>query len=156
MRTIVLFFFLLTFSIQATAQEYRPLSSFQGDTLSFFRYNFIENKDRYVGSSFEKLITDIGLPLIGSGLDETSPFIDPEGKTYLTGVTLFFPPVQWNEDEKPIYMMPITLDLPDRIDYEPLRRELERYHWDDSDERPFFLTYLKNYIITRIRVVNIQ
>ena len=48
---------LVSGSVQAQ-KEYKPLSSFNGDTIEFLRYNFRENKNRYIGQKFEKLLKD--------------------------------------------------------------------------------------------------
>lgn len=39
-------------------QAYRRLSTFQGDTIAYLRYNFDQNKQRYIGQPLLKLLED--------------------------------------------------------------------------------------------------
>ncbi len=147
MRTLILFLFLNLIALTVSAQEYRPLSSFGADTVAYYRCNFIENKDRYVGQPFETLLNDYELGIFGSSLIETSPFIDPEGKRYLRGATIIYYPDagNWNK----YFLLRSYFDIDEKIDAEPLNRSLEAHR---LDERPFMLNFLKDYVITEITV----
>ncbi len=146
MRTIVLFFFLNLIALTVSAQEYRPLSTFGADTVAYYRCNFIENKDRYVGQPFEALLSDYEVGIFSSSLIETSPFIDPEGKRYLQGaVIIYYPDI---DNRNKYFMMHLFFDIDEKIDAEPLNRSLEAHRYGKS----FLWEFLKDYIITEITV----
>lgn len=39
---------------------YKPLKEFKGDTLAFYKYNFEEHKDFYIGKEMSYMINDMG------------------------------------------------------------------------------------------------
>ncbi len=67
MRKII-FFLILTISfasckthkIKSSNPDYKPLEYFGTDTLAFYKYNFEEHKDFYVGKEMSYIINDIG------------------------------------------------------------------------------------------------
>lgn len=63
MKNLFLFFaFLSVFTVETYAQaEYKSLESFNNDTLKYIRYNFEENKQRYIGQAYSKLIKEFEL-----------------------------------------------------------------------------------------------
>ncbi len=46
--------------------QYESLSSFKGDTLSYYQYNFIEHKDKYIGKDITYLLNDFEIPIKSS------------------------------------------------------------------------------------------
>ncbi len=53
---------IVAFAAQAQ-QDYRPWKDFEGDTLRYLKANFEDNKNRYIGQPFERVINDYELPL---------------------------------------------------------------------------------------------
>lgn len=77
MKKLILFFGIICLSFSAKAQEERPfksISTFAGDTIAYMRYNFIENKQRYIGQKLEKFIEDYEL-----AYENTVPIPDEGG-----------------------------------------------------------------------------
>jgi hypothetical protein len=146
MKTIILFFFLSLTALTVKGQEYRPLPTFDTDTVAYYRYNFIENKDRYVGQRFEKLLADYELGIFNSSLIETSPFIDPEAKRYLQGAVIMYYPDAGNRAKH--FIMHLYFYIDEKIDAEPLNRSLEAHRYGKS----FWWEFLKDYVIKEITV----
>ncbi|MDR3706639.1 MAG: hypothetical protein P4L28_12130 [Paludibacteraceae bacterium] len=71
---LLLSFFTMTHSF-AQKSNYRPLDSFAKDTLSYYKYNFIENKDSLVGKKVSALLSMLEVPVkyYIVGLDEKNP-----------------------------------------------------------------------------------
>ncbi len=56
--------FLSALTVETYAQaEYKSLESFNNDTLKYIRYNFEENKQRYIGQAYSKLINEYDITL---------------------------------------------------------------------------------------------
>lgn len=45
---------------------YKPFSEFNGDTLQYLKYNFVEHKDQYIGKTFPVLYHDLEIPVKSS------------------------------------------------------------------------------------------
>jgi hypothetical protein len=60
---------------QKQKSDYRSLDSFAKDTLSYYKYNFIENKDSLVGKKVSTLLSMLEVPVkyYIVGLDEKNP-----------------------------------------------------------------------------------
>ena len=65
--------------------KYIPLIEFKGDTLKYVRYNFIKNKQKYIGKDLNTLLKDVEIPI--KSYMNTDSFIDP---TIMVGVILNF------------------------------------------------------------------
>ena len=59
---------------------YKPLEYFGTDTLAFYKYNFEEHKDFYIGKKFSVLINDMGYKSIAV---PTSKYIKEYGDRYI-------------------------------------------------------------------------
>ena len=65
-------------ALTATAQNpYLSFSTFQGDTLAYLHYNYIENKAHYVGKTFEYLMNTFEMPVTYNQYDRTMLLNDP-------------------------------------------------------------------------------
>ena len=90
MKHLFLFFaFLSVFTVETYAQaEYKSLESFNNDTLKYIRYNFEENKQRYIGQAYSKLIKEFELTPY---YDKTFKWREPD-KSKIWGVRIaYFP-----------------------------------------------------------------
>ncbi len=90
MKHLFLFFaFLSVFTVETYAQaEYKSLESFNNDTLKYIRYNFEENKQRYIGQAYSKLIKEFELTPY---YDKTFKWREPN-KSKIWGVRIaYFP-----------------------------------------------------------------
>ena len=61
-------FLIICFAVAATVTvsgqtEYRPIESFDNDTLKFIRYNFDQNRERYVGKTYKEFVQDFGFDI---------------------------------------------------------------------------------------------
>ena len=85
----LLFAFLSVFTVETYAQaEYKSLESFNNDTLKYIRYNFEENKQRYIGQAYSKLIKEFELTPY---YDKTFKWREPD-KSKIWGVRIaYFP-----------------------------------------------------------------
>ena len=84
----LLFAFLSVLTVETYAQaEYKSLKSFNNDTLKYIRYNFEENKERYMGQPFSKFIKEFELTLDYDYIYEENPTQYP-GK--LCAVRIFY------------------------------------------------------------------
>ena len=83
----LLFAFLSVFTVETYAQaEYKSLESFNNDTLKYIRYNFEENKERYMGQPFSKFIKEFELTLYYDHLYKE----DTQPPRYLYAVRIFY------------------------------------------------------------------
>ena len=90
MKHLFLFFaFLSVFTVETYAHaEYKSLESFNNDTLKYIRYNFEENKQRYIGQAYSKLIKEFELTPY---YDKTFKWREPD-KSKIWGVRIaYFP-----------------------------------------------------------------
>ena len=88
MKKITLLFFLLVILIGKiySQAEYKSLESFNNDTLKYIRYNFEENKERYMGQPFSKFIKEFELTLYYDHLYKE----DTQPPRYLYAVRIFY------------------------------------------------------------------
>lgn len=83
----LLFAFLSVFTVETYAHaEYKSLESFNNDTLKYIRYNFEENKERYMGQPFSKFIKEFELTLYYDHLYKE----DTQPPRYLYAVRIFY------------------------------------------------------------------
>ncbi len=85
----LLFAFLSVFTVETYAHaEYKSLESFNNDTLKYIRYNFEENKKRYIGKPFCEFIKEFQLTPY---YDKTFKWREPN-KSKIWGVRIaYFP-----------------------------------------------------------------
>ena len=74
----------------ATAYVYHPLSEFGTDTLRFLKTNFERKSDYFKGKPLGEVLKyykkDLPINIFYS--NDTSPYIDPEGKSYIKSFTI--------------------------------------------------------------------
>lgn len=86
-KKLIILIICLCISFRADAQSYnyKKLSEFKNDTLSFLQYNFYEQQSYFIGRKFEKLLEVYRreLPIRNVAIIPSSPFIDPKGDSYV-------------------------------------------------------------------------
>ena len=68
--------------------NYKPLEYFGTDTLAFYKYNFEEHKDFYIGKKFSVLINDMGYKSIADPNQE----IVKQGEKYVVASRIYLEP----------------------------------------------------------------
>ena len=74
----------------ATAYVYHPLSEFGTDTLRFLKTNFERKSDYFKGKPLGEVLKYYrrDLPVNVFFTNGTSPYIDPDGKSYIKSLTV--------------------------------------------------------------------
>lgn len=89
-----------------TATAFKPLSEFRGDTLAYLKYNFVENKDQYVGKSFKNIVADLAIPISGFDI-----ILDPGvGWGYLKDIYINYGDMQDLRDGLMVYGLKIVFE----------------------------------------------
>lgn len=150
---LIAIMFMAIFQAQAQSFTYHPLKEFRGDTIAFIQKNFQEQGKYFVGKKFEVLLEQYmrEMPLKDCDIWDTSAFIDPEGKSYISGAwlqpmeTYFLP----KDTAKAVY----TVDFD--VDFQPPYTN-SSCEFDQSlpeDISPYGIALrLKDYIIKEIRI----
>ena len=74
--------------IKSENPNYKPLEYFGTDTLAFYKYNFEEHKDFYIGKNFSVLINDMGYKSIADPNQE----IVKQGEKYVVASRIYLEP----------------------------------------------------------------
>ena len=75
---------------QAQSFTYHPLKGFHGDTISFLKSNFYDQRNYFVGKKFEVLLELYmrEMPLKGCYAHGTVPYSDPNNDSFICGAWL--------------------------------------------------------------------
>ncbi len=155
MKKILLLVIMCIGIIQTQAQTftYHPLKEFKGDTIRFLQKNFKEQSKYFVGKKFEVLLEQYmrEMPLKDCDIRETSPFIDPQANSYISGVWLkpmdkYFLP---RDSAKAVYT--VDFDVIFQPPYTDSSCEFDQSQPEDIS--PYGIAQLlKNYIIKEVRI----
>lgn len=92
MKMLFLLLFLLIGLAETQAQSftYHPLKGFHGDTISFLKSNFYDQRNYFVGKKFEVLLELYmrEMPLKGCYAHGTVPYSDPNNDSFICGAWL--------------------------------------------------------------------
>ena len=92
MKKLFLLLFLLIGLAETQAQSftYHPLKGFHGDTISFLKSNFYDQRNYFVGKKFEVLLELYmrEMPLKGCYAHGTVPYSDPNNDSFICGAWL--------------------------------------------------------------------
>lgn len=92
MKKLFLLIFLLIGLAETQAQSftYHPLKGFHGDTISFLKSNFYDQRNYFVGKKFEVLLELYmrEMPLKGCYAHGTVPYSDPNNDSFICGAWL--------------------------------------------------------------------
>ena len=150
-----IFFFLLLFwaagSLQAQeeADYYSyPTEELKGDTLTFLKDKFEIHKADFIGKPAKNVFQEYQkyMPVKYVSEDESSIYIDPEGKSYLKGVSIYDFPQDELMKQK-VYKLSIVFE-DTHIEFYDFRHSLP----DDVYNTRLF-PYLENFIVKDIRVI---
>ena len=87
MKKLFLLLFLLIGLAETQAQSftYHPLKGFHGDTISFLKSNFYDQRNYFVGKKFEVLLELYmrEMPLKGCYAHGTVPYSDPNNDSFI-------------------------------------------------------------------------
>lgn len=91
---------------------YKPFAEFQGDTLQYLNYNFVEHKDHYIGKPFSVLYNDLEFPVKSSigGYDQRNSLISPHIRLsfYDDNTTRY----RMHSDAGPVYSVIVEWEKP--------------------------------------------
>ncbi|MCD8186536.1 MAG: hypothetical protein LUD68_08890 [Rikenellaceae bacterium] len=91
MRKIFLFNLMIGPFSLLFGQEYRPLETFNKDTISYLKYNFIERKDVYIGKELKVVIEDYEIfPFNFSTRRTPLSAPDSKGQSFIYGISLWY------------------------------------------------------------------
>ncbi len=101
-----------------------------------FLDSMIVHKNQFIGKTMGEiyqLFEQVRLPIRYFSIDETSPWIDPEGKSYLTDAILYTEDLEDMNDGKEYFEIRFELDIP-KIDsgvfYRSLPAETYNIWWN--------------------------
>ena len=80
-----------------------------------FLDSMIVHKDQFIGKTMGEiylLFEQVRLPMRHFSYGETSPWVDPEGKSYLTSILLYIETLEDMNDGKEYFNITIELDIP--------------------------------------------
>ena len=154
MKRIIILCYLLSTCLMVSlkAQTYHPLEECRNDTILYLRKNLIEQKNKFIGkhvgnlSPFFKEIVPYRVYSI-----ETSPWIDPEGNSYLKGIEVSFDSDerldQLIKTRKTIFTIIIYLEEPwmDVYKFWKEAPEEDRHEWEYVRTLNFIIKDLKLY-----------
>ncbi len=151
---LLVFMFINITQTQAQTFTYHPLKEFRGDTITFLMKNFQEQSKYFVGKKFEVLLEQYmrEMPLKDCDIFDTSPFIDPQANSYISGAWLkpmdtFFLP---KDSANAVYT--VDFDVVFQPPYTDSSYEFD--HSQPEDISPYGIAQLlKNYIIKEVRIL---
>ena len=112
MKKIFIILSLFT-ALQLQAQEQNNYMN--NDEIQSFLDSMIVHKNQFIGKTMGDiylLFEQVRLPIRYFSIDETSAWIDPDGKTYLTDVILYTEDLEDMNDGKEYFEIRFELDIP--------------------------------------------
>lgn len=155
MKRILLIITALVFSLSVLSaqQPYRAWSTFGSDTMSYLKTNFVDNKSRYVGKKLEVLLRDYEFPLINTPIVGTSPWIDPQGKSYVNRFCMFYlypgDINRYMDARRPVYGLNIYFPPPYTQDQYALSNKV----FDAGQSKDKIILLIGNFIIQDIQLI---
>lgn len=143
---------LIFVSLEVFSQNKNPLQDCMTveDSAQFIRHIFVDNKHYFIGKKADVVFKAYNeyLPVRCTIPCESSPFVDPEGKSYITGVKIYYKDV-WT----------ICTDVDSDVKHFYLRVNLEDTHVDadfwrrlPKDDRRH-LYHLRNFIVKDVKLI---
>lgn len=147
---LILLFLMLTSVEISIAQDYcsNPTEEIKGDTLTFLKDRFEVHKADFIGKPAKIVFQEFQkyLPIKFVSENATSIFIDPEGKSYLDGVSIYFHDLEFVKQQRIVTRL--SVDFEDtHIEFYDYRHSLP-----DGIQDAQILPYLGNYIVKDLRV----
>lgn len=124
---------ILSFTIALGAHAQTQSKYMSNNEIQAYLDTLVAHKEELKGKTmgyFYQKFEQVGLPMRYFGIDETSPWIDPEGKSYLTDAVLYTEELEDMNDGKEYFDIRFELDIP-KIDSGAFYRSLP----DDTYER---------------------
>lgn len=158
MKTIVLIISIFV-GIQVFAQngEYKSLEQCKNDTITYVKYNFKENKSRYVGKPMKFLLDEIDLEMMTNDFytSATGPYVTADHQSKINGLFLcylqYFEVENYETDKRLFYVVLITFQVPPYThDDEEFWALTNKYDEDDFSWRPDFYDLFKEYVVKDI------
>lgn len=138
----------------ATAYVYHPLSEFGTDTLRFLKTNFERKSDYFKGKPFGEVLKYYrrDLPVNIFFTNGTSPYIDPDGKSYIKSLTVaHYDPIYYHYALKskgtPVIEFEVYISQQPRIDDYLFWRDMPDCETDDEEAE-----YARELIVDHIKV----
>ncbi len=150
---LLVFMFINITQTQAQTFTYKPLKEFRGDTITFLLKNFQEQSKYFVGKKFEVLLEQYmrEMPLKDCETYETSPFIDPQANSYISGAWLQPMEIYFLPKDSANAVYTVDFDITFQPPYTILRDDFNQSLPEDIS--PYGIAQrLKNYIIKEIRI----
>lgn len=149
---LVAVFVFLFFATGAYAQTLPSLSECRSieDTLHYLQHVFIEPKDKFVGKPVQEVINIFKqmLPIKFAVSRESSPWIDKNGISYVSGITIFYQDVSGAQHKgKQIYFEIFFDDT--HVTDDDFTQSVAEADWDNYDK---FVTYFYNFIVKEIDI----
>lgn len=162
-KNILTLLFSICFTV-AYAQEntteyvYHPLSEFGADTLRFLKTNFERKSSYFKGKPFGEVLKYYkkDLPVNIFFTNWTSPYIDPEGKSYIESLTLshyeytYYHAALRSENTR-VLTFDVYISPEPRIDNGKFWRDMPDFQTDEEEAE-----YASGLIVDHIRVFYLQ
>ena len=110
-RVFLLIMIFTTLDLHAQGQN----NYMTNDKIQEFLDSMIVHKNQFIGKTMGEiyqLFEQVRLPMRHFSYGETSPWVDPEGKTYLTSVLLYSESLEGMNDGKEYFDIIFELDIP--------------------------------------------
>lgn len=151
--------FIVSYAQENTTEYvYHPLSEFGTDTLRFLKTNFERKSSYFKGKPFEEVLKyykkDLSINIFYS--NDTSPYIDPEGKSYIKSFTIahyeypYYYAALKNKNI-PVISFDVYISPEPRIDDGKFWRDMPDFKTDEEEAE-----YASSLIVDHIRVFYVK